>query len=67
MSYLIEEAITDQYGERCEEYAQGCPCCDAWKQYDRLKRYEFHLRNRDNWIVESGNWNNFVKSLKNIK
>lgn len=33
---LIEEALTDQWGERCPDYVAGCPCCDAWKLYDDL-------------------------------
>lgn len=32
----IAEAITEQWGERCSEYAEGCACCEAWKQYDGL-------------------------------
>lgn len=34
---FIAEAITAQFGERCPDYAEGCPCCDAWKQYDNLR------------------------------
>lgn len=33
---LIAEAITEAFGERCPDVAEGCPCCDAWKQYDDL-------------------------------
>lgn len=32
----IAEAITEQWGERCPEYVKGCPCCEAWRQYDGL-------------------------------
>lgn len=32
----IAEAITEAFGERCPEYVEGCPCCEAWKQYDAL-------------------------------
>ena len=33
---LIEEAITEQWGERCPDYDQDCPCCRAWQQMDSL-------------------------------
>lgn len=33
---LIAEAITDYLGERCLDYAEGCPTCEAWAEYDRL-------------------------------
>lgn len=36
-SDLIEEAIVEAFGERCSDYAPGCPCCDVWKQYDDLR------------------------------
>jgi G3E family GTPase len=32
----IAEAITEAFGERCPEFAEGCACCEAWKQYDGL-------------------------------
>jgi len=34
-SELIAEAITDYFGERCLDYAEGCPTCEAWAEYDR--------------------------------
>ena len=33
---FIAEAITEAFGERCPEVAEGCPCCDAWAQYDQI-------------------------------
>ena len=36
-SDLIEEAIVEAFGDRCSDYAEGCPCCDVWKQYDDLR------------------------------
>ncbi|MCX2697868.1 hypothetical protein [Ochrobactrum chromiisoli] len=33
---LIADAITDYLGERCLDYAEGCPTCEAWAEYDRL-------------------------------
>lgn len=37
---LIEQAITEWFGERCPETEPGCPCCDAWAQYDSMKAAE---------------------------
>ena len=34
---LIKEAIIDYWGKRCKEYEEGCGCCEAWKQFDKLK------------------------------
>jgi hypothetical protein len=36
---LVEEAMTDYWGEKCDEYEQGCPVCDAWRQYENLVTY----------------------------
>lgn len=33
----IAEALTAHWGERCADNQPGCPCCDAWAQYDTLK------------------------------
>lgn len=33
---LVEQAITAHWGERCDDYEQGCPVCDAWREYDNL-------------------------------
>lgn len=32
----IAEAITAHWGERCPDTEPGCPCCDAWAQFDAL-------------------------------
>lgn len=24
-----------EWGDRCDEYEPGCPCCDAWRFFDR--------------------------------
>src|SRR5690606_16663514 len=37
MSDFIATAISIAYGTRCPETVTGCPCCDAWAQYDALK------------------------------
>lgn len=31
---MIAEAIIAHWGERCVDSEPGCPCCDAWAQYD---------------------------------
>lgn len=33
---LIEEALIEYYGERCPDFADGCPCCEAWAEFDEL-------------------------------
>ena len=35
-STLIAEAIQGYYGDRCADYADGCCCCRAWADFDRL-------------------------------
>lgn len=32
----IAEAITAHWGERCPDTEPGCPCCDAWAQFDTI-------------------------------
>jgi hypothetical protein len=32
----IHEAVTFYWGERCPDHIEGCPVCEAWKQYDKL-------------------------------
>lgn len=36
----IEQAMTDYWGERCDDIEQGCPVCDAWGEYDALLNHE---------------------------
>ena len=33
---LIERAMLEYWGERCDGYEEGCPVCDAWREYDNL-------------------------------
>ena len=33
----IAEALTAHWGERCSDNQPGCPCCDAWAQYDAIR------------------------------
>ena len=32
----MHEAIQFYWGERCPEHEDGCPVCEAWRQYDNL-------------------------------
>ncbi len=36
IQFLIEfeDFVTEHYGERCDDYAEGCAVCDAWQLYD---------------------------------
>jgi len=33
---LIEQAIEEYWGARCDDYEEGCAVCDAWRDYDNL-------------------------------
>lgn len=35
---MIEEAITNWWGVRCDEFEPNCPCCKAWAEFDRRVR-----------------------------
>ena len=30
----VHEAVQFYWGERCPEHEDGCPTCEAWRQYD---------------------------------
>jgi hypothetical protein len=32
----VHEAILFYWGERCPDYEEDCPVCEAWEQYDAL-------------------------------
>lgn len=32
--------IRRHWGERCEYYFGGCPCCEAWVKYDEVFEYD---------------------------
>ena len=36
---LVEQAITEHWGEKCPEYEQGCVVCQAWREYENLVTY----------------------------
>lgn len=44
---LVEQALTEYWGERCDEYEQGCPVCDAWHEYDNLVIFGETLNKKD--------------------
>lgn len=29
----LDEKITEDWDEKCEDFSEGCPCCEAWKMY----------------------------------
>lgn len=33
---LIEMAITERFGERCEDFDAECMCCRAWRMFDDM-------------------------------
>jgi hypothetical protein len=35
---MIKEAIAAHWGEKCADYVKGCPCCDAWRQFEKLMK-----------------------------
>ncbi len=74
-SELIAEAITDYFGERCLDYAEGCPTCEAWAEYDRwntraapaatdtgLETVAFQHRRIDKYGVV-GDWRPYKRDL----
>jgi DUF438 domain-containing protein len=32
------EEITANWGERCPDYGEGCPCCEMWSMHDEIER-----------------------------
>ena len=36
----VEEAITAYWGEECEEYVEGCACCEAWAEWKAFESEE---------------------------
>lgn len=41
----VVEAMEAHWGERCAENEPGCPCCDAWAQYDAMKAERDRMMN----------------------
>lgn len=36
MENELSRQITDDFGERCPDFAAGCTVCELWKAYDAL-------------------------------
>ena len=32
----LAKHITEDFGERCPDFAPHCPVCEVWKAYDKL-------------------------------
>lgn len=32
----VHEAVLFYWGERCDAHEDGCPTCNAWRQYDEM-------------------------------
>ena len=32
----VEEAISEHWGDRCQDFDADCACCQTWSEYDRL-------------------------------
>jgi hypothetical protein len=43
-SNAIHEAVQFFWGERCPDYEEGCPTCEAWKQYDAMRSMDLVIR-----------------------
>jgi len=35
---MIEQAIKSYYGERCPDHDADCVVCQAWEQWDKIRR-----------------------------
>ena len=44
---LVEEALTEHWGPKCSDYEEGCPVCDAWRQYENLATYGETLKKEE--------------------
>jgi len=33
----LERYLLEGYGKKCKDYSKGCPVCDAWKIFDKVK------------------------------
>jgi len=32
----LKEKIKEDWGEKCPDYEPECPCCRAWKMFEKL-------------------------------
>jgi hypothetical protein len=40
--------MLEYWGERCEDYEEGCVVCDAWREYENLATYGETLNKTEN-------------------
>ncbi|MFQ5620314.1 MAG: hypothetical protein ACE5FT_00550 [Candidatus Nanoarchaeia archaeon] len=40
----LKEKITQSYGSRCPDYADGCRLCQIWEVYDDIAYLEENAR-----------------------
>ena len=49
----ITEAMIDYWGEKCADFDEDCPCCQAWKEYkDMLEKvcfFDVYIKNKGVW------------------
>lgn len=40
VQFMVEfrSFITKQFGDRCDTFGEGCPCCDLWQLYDEVSK-----------------------------
>jgi len=36
---LVEQALTEHWGEKCPEFESGCIVCQVWREYENLVTY----------------------------
>ncbi len=36
---LVEQALTEHWGEKCPEFESGCIVCQVWCEYENLVTY----------------------------
>ena len=47
---MIEQAIKSYYGERCPDHDADCVVCQAWEQWDKIRRpYRAAPAWKDSW------------------
>ena len=51
MRTLLEEAISEYFGERCPDFEPGCPCCRAWAEFDETERLRTALLRADRYLA----------------
>lgn len=41
---VLEVAIIETFGERCSDFDESCPCCQAWLELDKLRACRTSLK-----------------------